>query len=99
MIEIESVLGKYVNYFLENKKFQMNNINQINKILNSKEYGNFIDVVYNYYNSKLKSNDNYRLNPQFYIDANRTIDQFWDLLLDEELNTEFKSNLKTKLKL
>ena len=99
MIEIESVLGKYVNYFLENKNFQMHNIDQINKILNSKEYGNFIDVVYNYYNSKLKSNDNYRLNPQFYIDADRTIDQFWDLLLDEELNTEFKSNLKTKLKL
>ncbi len=99
MIEIESVLGKYVNYFLEKKNFQMNNINQINKILNSKEYGNFIYVVYNYYNSKLKSNDNYRLNPHFYIDADRTIDRFWDLLLDEELSTEFNSNLKTKLKL
>jgi len=99
MLEIENKLRKYVDYFLKSKKFRVNNIDKINEIINSKEYGNFINSVYNYYNSKLKPQNNSRLNPQFYIDANRTIDQFWDLLLDEKLKNEYKANLKKKLKL
>ncbi len=98
MIDIKVEIGKYVNYF-EKKNIQERGIKGIQELLNSREYSNFINTVYDYYNSKVKSINGFRLDPRCYVDAKRTIDQFWDLLLDDELKTEFISNLKKKLKL
>ena len=97
MEEIINEIEKYVNYF-KKEKLQVNNREDINKILNSQKYFDFIEFVYNHYNSKIQSKKNIRLCPQCYFDADRTIDYFWELLIDEKLIIEFKSKSKTILK-
>jgi len=88
----------YVNNFKKRKKFQIFNISDIQKILNSVEYSKFINDVYKYYNDLARSKET-RLNLQFYNLAGQTIDRFWELLLGSELNEKFQSRLKAKLKM
>ena len=88
------IVEKFVNYFKRKKKFIIEEIEEINNIINSQKYYDFINEIYNYYNSKVKSNSQIRLSPQCYTDAGQTIDYFWDLLLGHKLNNKFKAELK-----
>lgn len=98
MSYVKYEIEKYVNYFKKKRKFKISNIEEINRILNSQKYYDFINKVYSYYNLKAQSKENIRLCPQYYIDVNKIIDYFWELLLGNKLYNEFKSSLKLKLK-
>ena len=100
--EIKYELKKYINYFKNKKKYQVNNLDEIDKILNSKEYFELINKIYNHQNSKYDSNSHSmegRLCLHCYDEADRFINYFWEQLLGTELNREFLSNIKLKLKL
>jgi hypothetical protein len=76
-------------------------VKEINKILNSKEYFEFIDKLYDYHNLKNNNNcqsEEIRLCLQCYSEVDRTINFFWEQLLGPELHKKFQSNLKSKLK-
>ena len=100
--EIKQELKKYINYFKNKKKYQINDLDEINKILNSKEYFELINKIYDHQNSKCHSNPHSvedRLCFHCYDETDRVINYFWEQLLGTELNREFMSNLKLKLKL
>ena len=79
------------------KKFQLNSMDSINKLLNSKEYSGIIENLYNFYSSN-SNNSEERLNLQYYSDVGAIIDQFWELLLGKDLNNKLKSHLEVKSK-
>ena len=90
-------LEHYISQFRKKKKFQLNSIDSINSLLNSKEYSDFIENLYNFYDSSSNTSEE-RLNIQYYSDVENIIDQFWELLLGNDLNNKFKSHLETKLR-
>jgi len=91
-------LENYLHNFKKKKKFQISNISDVHKILDSFEYSQFINDVYKYYNDLAQSSE-IRLELQFYNQAGIIIDNFWKLLLGDDLNNKFNRLLKTKLKL
>ena len=90
-------LEHYINQFRKKRKFHLNSIDSINNLLNSKEYSDFIENLYSFYNSK-NHNSEERLNLQYYSDVEEIIEQFWELLLGKDLNSKFKSHLEVKLR-
>ena len=89
-------LEHHVALFKKKKKFQINHLSEIDKILNSIEYSNFINKVYEFFNKHVPRVDG-RLALKYYSDANNIIDQFWNLLLGNDLNKEFISDIQSKL--
>ena len=101
MIEIKLELRKYLIHFKNKKKYQIKDVNGINKILNSNEYFEFINKIYEYHNLKNNFKPQAlegRLCLQCYSEVDRMINSFWEKLLGPELNKEFQSKLKLKLK-
>lgn len=94
MDEIKVDIEKFVNYFKNKRRFRIDNVEQIDKILTSQKYLDFINTIYSYYNSKVGATDNYRLSPLCYLDADRAINYFWEFLLVSDLNKKLKSKLK-----
>ena len=68
-------------YFREN--YDTEEKSEIDKILTSEKYADFIEMVYNYHNSKVQKepSDKTRLCLRCYQDADRTINYFWSQLL------------------
>ena len=87
----------YVNQF-KNKKFLIEHLIDIEKIIISFEYSKFINSVYNFFNSKVEGSEE-RLNAKHYNDAGEIIDRFWKLLLNNDSIATYQSNLKIKLKI
>ena len=83
--EIES----YVEFFKKKRKFQISSIEGIKNILNSQKYYDFIEKLYNYYNTKVQLKENIRLSPKCYHEVNQRIDYFWESLLDNKSINEF----------
>lgn len=101
MSEIKLELRKYLKHFKNKKRYQIKDVKEINKILNSEEYFEFINKVYEYHNLKKNFKPHTiegRLCLQCYSEANRTINSFWEQLLGSELNKELQSDIKLKLK-
>jgi hypothetical protein len=69
-------LEKHVEFFRTNKKFQVSNLSEIDKILTSVEYSKFINSVYEYFHS-FTNNIEGRLALKHYADTEKIIDQFW----------------------
>ena len=87
---------QYVAIFRKKKKFQINQLSGIDKILNSIEYSRFINSVYNFFNKQVPNVEG-RLALKYYSDADIIIDQFWSCLLGNELNNKFRSGIQSKL--
>ena len=68
-------LEHQVALFRKKKKFQINHLSEIDKILNSTEYSRFINKVYNFFNEQVPNVDG-RLALKYYSDADIIIDQF-----------------------
>jgi len=90
-------LELYVNQF-KNKKFLINHLIDIEKIIISFEYSKFINSLYNFFNSKVEGSEE-RLNAKHYNDAGEIIDSFWKLLLNNDSIATYQSNMKIKLKI
>jgi hypothetical protein len=99
MLESKQEITKYVDFFKAKKKFQIRNLNDITGILTSKKYLELVNNIYNSLNLKEEDLSSYRLSPQCYLKANQIIDNFWKLLLGDQLFQEFNSRLKSKLKI
>ena len=89
-------LEQHVALFRKKKKFQINQLSEIDKILNSIEYSRFINDVYKFFNKQVPNVEG-RLALKYYSDADIIIDQFWDCLLGAELNNKFRSGIQSKL--
>ena len=89
-------LEQHVAIFKKKKKFQINNLSEIDKILNSTEYSRFINSVYNFFNKLVPKVDG-RLALKYYSDADVIIDQFWNRVLGNELNNKYKSRIHSRL--
>ena len=89
-------LEQHVAIFRNKKKFQINQLSEIDKILNSIEYSRFINSVYNFFNKQVPTAEG-RLALKYYSDADIIIDQFWNCLLGNEFNNKFKSGIQSKL--
>ncbi|MBD3199251.1 MAG: hypothetical protein GF316_04480 [Candidatus Lokiarchaeota archaeon] len=96
MKNIQEEMDKYITYFKKKKRFEFGDKEEINKILNSEKYFEFIDTVYNYYNSQINpdAQSKERLAIQCYLDADETINSFWIRLLGNNINDEIKNHLK-----
>lgn len=104
MEDIKPDIVRFIDFFKHEKKLSGNHIEEcieeINQILISHKYLDFINYIYDYYNSRIMpiNKCKMRLLPQCYTDADNAIEHFWDLLLGKDLNNEYKSLLKIKLK-
>lgn len=83
---IYTIVMEYVTHF---KKQQKGSI-EVYSILNSKQYSEFINKVYQYYNKIIHYEGNARLSPKCYIDADKAIDYFWELLMGTRQPTEIE---------
>ncbi|TXT61969.1 MAG: hypothetical protein BAJALOKI1v1_1060004 [Promethearchaeota archaeon] len=94
MIDLNRQIQDYLAYF--KKKYVQFNQEEIDQILTSDKYFKFINMVYDYFNSNVASNNNgkERLSIECYIDAEETINKFWLKLLGNKLNENIKSYLK-----
>jgi len=99
MKDLEKEIEKYVIYFKKKRDLDTLNSEEINKILISQRYFEFIDNVYDYFNSKKgmdKENNNERLAIECYLDADEAINQFWKKLLGRKNLTD---SIRTKLQI
>jgi hypothetical protein len=98
-VQVPEELEKYVAYFKKKTDLSDLDIDNINKILNSDKYSEFIDFVYDYYNSKVSPNNpnKERLSIECYLDVDGTINNFWHMLLGVEQYEKFKSKLGIKI--
>lgn len=98
-MQVNEELEKYVAYFKKKTDLSDLDTDNINKILNSDKYSEFIDFVYDYYNSKISpSNTNKeRLSIQCYLDVDGAINSFWHMLLGIDQYEKFKSKLGIKI--
>lgn len=84
MKDLEKEIEKYVIYFKKKRNLDTLNTEEVNKVLISQKYFEFIDNVYEYFNSKKgldKENNNERLAIECYLDADEAINHFWKKLL------------------
>jgi hypothetical protein len=79
-------IGPYIARFRK-KKFMINNLADINKVLVSSDYGQFLNSLYKSYE------------PRDYFLAGEIIDSFWKALISNELFEKLHNNLKKKLKI
>jgi len=98
-VQVPKELEKYVAYFKKKTDLSALDNDSINKILNSDKYSEFIDFVYDYYNSKISpSIDNKeRLSIQCYLDVDDAINSFWHMLLGVEQYEKLKSKIDIKI--
>jgi len=94
MINLNEEIQKYISYF--KKKLYSFNQEEIDQILTSNKYFQFINTIYDYFNSKVVSNNSgkERLNIECYLDADEVINKFWLDLLGNKINDSIKSYLK-----
>lgn len=94
MEELEIKLLDFVSYFKKN--YRVSDKSEVNKILNSKKYAEFIDMVYGYFNSKLvrEEAEQVRLHLECYQDADKTIEQFWSMLSGEKLGNSLNNRVR-----
>ncbi|MEJ2251789.1 MAG: hypothetical protein P8Y97_19295 [Candidatus Lokiarchaeota archaeon] len=99
MDELDEQIDKFVRYFKRKTNLDRYNLEEIDKILTSDKYSEFIDSIYKYYNNKAENPPNYdgRLSIQHYMEVDHVINTFWDLLLGEHMNEKYRMHLKTKL--
>jgi len=90
-------LNHYIHIFKKKKKFDLKNIEDVENIINSEEYLDFINAVYKFSNSKTRS-DNERLQIRSYSNADEIINQFLELILGKELYHNYTSHLQSKLR-
>lgn len=98
-MHISDKLEKYVAYFRKKTDLSNLDLQALNKILNSDKYSEFIDFVYDYYNSKVNPDNpnKERLSIQCYLDVDAVINNFWHMLLGVKLYEQFKSKLGIKV--
>ncbi len=99
MLTLTNEVEKFVKKFKKKIDFEVDLKTQMNKILISKKYNDFINLVYDYYNSKVEKEfsgevpKNERLHIQCYADVDKTINYFWELLLGKKVLKKFHSNI------
>jgi hypothetical protein len=96
MDELNENIQQFIKYFRKKANFSEDNLEEVNKILTSDKYSEFIDSVYKHFNKKLKPGEG-RLAIQYYLDADEIITSFWDELLGENMSEAYRTYLKNKL--
>jgi len=97
MSDIDNQIEKYVKHFQKKTNLDSIKKEEIDKVLISDKYFEFIDNVYNYFNSKKgskKHENKERLAIECYLDADEAITHFWKELLGTNLTEEIRSHLK-----
>lgn len=96
MSDIKEEIEKYVNYFKKKRKYNFNNKDDIDQVLTSDKYFEFVDTVYGFYNSQLCPNtpSQERLSLECYFEADQAIDLFWHRLLGKKFSEKVKSRIK-----
>jgi len=89
MNDLIDIINSFVMYFKNKKKYRIDKKEDLNKILLSEKYNEFINILYNYYNLKKQPNTKLRLSPQCYIDVNKKINYFWEQLIETKGCNEF----------
>jgi hypothetical protein len=98
MNELDEEIRKYVKYFRKKRDLDSLNTEEINKVLISEKYFEFIDNVYKYFNHKNgvgTEASKERLAIECYLDADEAINQFWSKLLgSNNLTDAVRAQLK-----
>ncbi|MBY9005355.1 MAG: hypothetical protein KGD63_01200 [Candidatus Lokiarchaeota archaeon] len=93
MSHIKEEIERYVNYFKRKKKYKFTNKEEIDQVLTSDKYLEFVNTVYNFYNT-LKSLDTpseERLSIQCYFEVDQAINSFWNQLLGKKFSEKVNS--------
>jgi len=96
MDEFNENVQQFIKYFRKKAHFSEDNLEEVNKILSSDKYSEFIDSVYKHFNKQLKPGEG-RLAIQNYLEADEIITSFWDELLGENMSEAYRAHLKNKL--
>lgn len=96
MQDIKDEIEKYVSYFVKKKKLKFNSKKEIDQVLTSQKYFEFVDKVYNFYNSQISTNvdPKERLSIECYYDVDQAINSFWNRLLGNKFSEKIKTILK-----
>jgi len=94
--DIKDEIEKYVSYFVKKKKLKFNSKKEIDQVLTSQKYFEFVDKVYNFYNSQISTNvdPKERLSIECYYDVDQAINSFWNRLLGNKFSEKIKTILK-----
>ncbi len=92
---IKEEIERYVDYFIKKKRYKFINTEEIDQVLTSNKYLEFVDTVYNFYNTQRSPNIpiEERLSIQCYFEADQAINSFWKRLLGDKFNNKIKSKL------
>jgi uncharacterized radical SAM superfamily Fe-S cluster-containing enzyme len=86
---LADIILDYVKYFKKKTKRNL----EVTMILNSEKYTDLINKIYQYYNKQSQFSGDARLSPDCYMDADKAIDYFWEILLGTKLPEHLKFNL------